>query len=258
MILNSKVFGNGDPILVFHGLFGNGSNWSSFANEFRNSYQIHLIDLRNHGESFSSLKMDYDLMSKDIFDYISYYDLNDPILLGHSMGGKVIMNFSIKYPSIPKKIVVVDISPNTIKNVNDNNKNLINTLKKVDFNIIKTRKELDNFLKQWIDDIETRLFISKCTHRKKNGKFFFRFFLLGIEKNYDYLIRSKIEGGIYHGPSLFLRGEKSNFLPLEDYNFIISLFPKAKISTIKKSKHWVHIDNPIDFYKNLNIFLKDV
>ncbi|ACY40053.1 alpha/beta fold family hydrolase [Blattabacterium sp. (Blattella germanica) str. Bge] len=254
MILHSKIFGLGPPILVFHGLFGNGENWNSFAKKFEKNYQIHLIDIRNHGMSFFSEEMDYDIISKDILNYIFYYELNDPILLGHSMGGRAVMKFSIKYPFIPKKIIIVDISPSAY--VNEDHENLIHVLKKVNFDTIKTRKDLDGFLKPWIPDTGTRLFFSKCTHRQKNGKLCFRFFLFGIEKNYDRLIRQKIENGLYNGPTLFLRGENSNYLLPKDYDSILNLFPKAKILTIKKAKHWIHIDNPIDFYKNINIFLK--
>ncbi|WP_185869033.1 alpha/beta fold hydrolase [Blattabacterium cuenoti] len=254
MILHSRIFGSGIPILVFHGLFGNGENWNSFAKEFNKFYQIHLIDIRNHGKSFFSKKMDYDLISKDILNYIYYHRLDHPILLGHSMGGKSVMTFSTKYPCIPKKIIIVDISPNSY--IHSDKKNLINTLKKVDFDIIKTKKDLDIFLEPWILNKKTRLFFLKCTHRRNNGKLSFRFFLFGIEKNYDRLIRYKIERGLYNGPSLFLRGENSNYIPFKDYDYIFNLFPKAKILTINRAKHWIHIDNPIDFYNEINVFLK--
>ncbi|WP_185853337.1 alpha/beta fold hydrolase [Blattabacterium cuenoti] len=254
MILRSKILGSGYPILVFHGLFGNGENWNSFAKEFDKDYEIHLIDIRNHGKSFFSEKMDYDVISKDILNYISYYELDHPILLGHSMGGRAVMKFSIKYSFIPKKIIIVDISPNAY--INADQESLIHVLKKVNFDTIKTRKDLDAFLKPWIPDIKMRLFFSKCTHRQKDGKLGFRFFLFGIEKNYDCLIRQKIENGSYNGPSLFLRGENSDYLLPKDYDSILNLFPKAEILTIKKAKHWIHVDNPLDFYKKINIFLK--
>ncbi|WP_185867143.1 alpha/beta fold hydrolase [Blattabacterium cuenoti] len=253
MILNSKIYGLGPPILVLHGLFGNGENWISFAKEFKKFYQIHLLDIRNHGKSFFSDKMNYDIISEDILKYINYYGLNHPILLGHSMGGRAVIKFSIKYPVIPKKVIIVDISPKAY--LNTDQEKLIHILKKVDFNIINTRKDLDSFLKTWISDIKIRSFFSKCTQRKKNGKLRFSFSLLNIEKNYSFLIHKEIKNGLYHGPTLFLRGEFSNYIIPEDYNSIRKLFPKFKICTVKKSDHWVHIDNPIDFYKKISIFL---
>ncbi|WP_185870504.1 alpha/beta fold hydrolase [Blattabacterium cuenoti] len=254
MILHSRILGHGFPILVFHGLFGNGDNWISFANFFSKNFQIHLIDIRNHGRSFSSKEMDYDLISEDIFEYIKYYNLSRPILIGHSMGGRAVMKFSMKYPLIPKKIVIVDITPRAYFSDTTTHKNIIQILKNVNFDILKTRKDLDVFLKPLIRNTEKRVFFSKCTYRKKDGKLAFRFFLFGIEKNYDSLICEEIRNGFYNGPTLFLRGEYSDYILPKDYFSIQKLFPNSKIITIKKAKHWIHIDNPVDFYKEVSDF----
>ncbi|WP_185864468.1 alpha/beta fold hydrolase [Blattabacterium cuenoti] len=254
MILHSKIFGKGITILVLHGLFGNGDNWTSFAEKFSKYYEIHLLDIRNHGNSFHSEKMNYDIISEDILEYICYYKLDHPILLGHSMGGRAVMKFSMKYPLIPKKIIIVDISPNAYKNTE--NENIICALKNVDFHCIKTRNDLVLFLKKWILDKKIRSFFSKCTYRNKNGKLSFRFFLTGIEKNYKSLIQEDIKGGVYNGPTLFLRGEYSNYLLPKEYDSIIKLFPKSIFVTIKKSNHWIHIDNPLSFYEEVDFFLK--
>ncbi|WP_185854810.1 alpha/beta fold hydrolase [Blattabacterium cuenoti] len=253
MILHSRIFGKGKPILVFHGLFGNGENWISFAEKFSQTYQVHLLDIRNHGKSFFSEKMNYDLISEDLLEYINYYNLIHPILIGHSMGGKAVMKFSINCPSIPKKIIIVDIGPRSYSSTY--HKKIIQILKNVDFDIIKTRKDLDLFLKPFISSAEIRSFFSKCTYRKKDGKLAFRFFLLGIEKNYSYLIQEEIQGGIFDNPALFLRGEYSDYLIPQDLFCIQKLFPKAKIVLVKKANHWIHVDNPIDFYREISDFL---
>ncbi|WP_185852777.1 alpha/beta fold hydrolase [Blattabacterium cuenoti] len=253
MILHSRIFGKGIPILVFHGLFGSGENWISFAEKFSKTYQVHLLDIRNHGKSFFSEKMDYDLISEDLLEYINYYNLIHPILIGHSMGGRAVMKFSINYPSIPKKIIIVDIGPRSYSSTF--HKKIIQVLKNVDFDIIKTRKDLDFFLKPFISSTEIRSFFSKCTYRKKDGKLAFRFFLLGIENNYSYLIQEEIQGGIFDNPALFLRGEYSDYLIHQDFFRIQKLFPKAKIVLIKKANHWIHVDNPIDFYREVSNFL---
>ncbi|WP_238786133.1 alpha/beta fold hydrolase [Blattabacterium cuenoti] len=252
----SKIYGSGIPILVFHGLFGDGSNWISFARNFEKFYQIHLLDIRNHGKSFVSDKMNYDLISEDILEYINNYKLNSPILIGHSMGGRAVMDFSIKYPIIPKKIIILDISPKAY--TYNNQEKLIHILKKVDFNFINTRKELEFFLRKNISDMKIVSFLSKCIKRKENGKLCFSFSLLKIEKNYNFLIHREIKNGIYHGSTLFLRGEYSDYLNNEDYNYIRKLFPKSTIHTITKSGHWIHIDNTTDFYNEINSFLNEM
>jgi Predicted hydrolases or acyltransferases (alpha/beta hydrolase superfamily) len=257
MILHSKIYGNAYPILVFHGLFGDGSNWISFAKEFEKNYQIHLVDIRNHGKSFVSDKMNYDIISKDILEYINHHELNRPILLGHSMGGRAVMNFAIQHPFIPKKVIIVDISPKGY--IDTNQEKFIQILKKIDFNIINTRKDVDFFLKKWISDVKIRSFFSKCVKKQENGKLCFSFSLLNIDKNYDFLIHQEIKKqGIYHGPTLFLRGEYSNYLLNQDYHYIRKLFPKYKITTVKRSGHWIHVDNPTEFYDKISVFLSEI
>lgn len=111
MILTSKIYGHGQPLLILHGLFGMGDNWTYFGKYWSLHYEVHLIDIRNHGNSFHSDDMDYLILSKDILSYIEYYKLSYPILIGHSMGGKIAMNIALNYPFIFDKIIIVDIAP---------------------------------------------------------------------------------------------------------------------------------------------------
>ncbi|AGD97934.1 alpha/beta superfamily hydrolase [Blattabacterium sp. (Blatta orientalis) str. Tarazona] len=252
MILHSRIFGKGKPILVFHGLFGSGENWISFAEKFSQTYQVHLLDIRNHGKSFFSEKMNYDLISEDLLEYINYYNLIHPILIGHSMGGRAVMKFSINYPSIPKKIIIVDIGPRSYSSTY--HKKIIQVLKNVDFDIIKTRKDLDLFLKSFISSVEIRSFFSKCTYRKKDGKLAFRFYLLGIENNYSYLIQEEIQGGIFDNPALFYAENIRIILSIKIFFAYKNFFQKQNCSC-KKANHWIHVDNPIDFYREVSDFL---
>ncbi|WP_185872758.1 alpha/beta fold hydrolase [Blattabacterium cuenoti] len=255
MILYSQVFGQGDPpIIILHGLFGNGRNWMSFSQKISKYYQIHLVDIRNHGNSFCSTTMNYECISKDILYYINHYNLKNPIIIGHSMGGKAAIKFSLNYPLIPKKIIIVDICPKNY--YNDDNYNILQALNSVNFNVIQTRKDLDIFLSSSIKNIKIRSFFLKSTNIKSNGKLSFSFFLYGISKNYHFL-QEKITGGIYKNPTLFMRGEYSEYILYQDYSLIKKMFPNSYIITINNSKHWIHIDNPIDFYQKVYDFIKN-
>ncbi|WP_185868510.1 alpha/beta fold hydrolase [Blattabacterium cuenoti] len=246
MLLYSKIFGKGNDFVILHGLFGNGNNWISFAKKIAKNFQVHLLDIRNHGYSFFTDEMDLDLMSKDLLNYINYHKLKNPILLGHSLGGKILMHFSMQFPFFTKKLIIVDIAPKLYKK--NNQKELISILNKVNFNVIKTRNELSCFLKTHIKDIKIIEFFSKNVEKQKNGKLCFRFFLSGIEKNYDNFMFQNMKNKIYNGSVLFIRGEKSDYISLNDFSSIKKFFPKAIIKTIKNASHWVHIDNPKDFY----------
>ena len=113
MLLHSKIIGDSDNhVLFLHGFLGSGDNWISIARKLNiEGFTVHLIDQRNHGRSFHSDNFDYEFMSNDLFEYINHHNIKNPILIGHSMGGKTVMKFSLKFPKLVHKLFVLDISP---------------------------------------------------------------------------------------------------------------------------------------------------
>ena len=51
MELNYKVFGQGEPIIILHGLFGTLDNWQTIAKKLAENHTVYIIDQRNHGRS---------------------------------------------------------------------------------------------------------------------------------------------------------------------------------------------------------------
>lgn len=252
MILHSEIYGQGQTLLILHGLFGMGDNWRTLGKHWAENYQVHLIDLRNHGQSFHADAMNYLLISEDLLQYITHHGLSDPIFLGHSMGGKAVMQFALDHPKVPQKIIIVDIAP---KAYPPHHQEIIKAIKVVDFDRIVTRKDLDDFLIRFIPDSGTRALLSKNVYRKENGRFAFRFYLSGIEKNYAALIEQPLQKGTYKRPTLFLRGEKSPYIADEDIPLIQQKFPQAQIITIEEAGHWIHVDRPVEFYNEVEAFL---
>ena len=115
MKLNFKKIGEGKPLLILHGLFGSSDNWGSLGKKFAENNLVYLIDLRNHGRSPHSEKMSYDLMVDDLLELIQDENINSPIILGHSMGGKAALLFAEKYPNFLDKLIVADIGMKAIK-----------------------------------------------------------------------------------------------------------------------------------------------
>ena len=110
-ILHSTIKGSGRPLLILHGYFGMSDNWKSLGNQFSEEYQVHLIDQRNHGRSFHEDEFNYEVLVEDLRSYIEHYLLEKVYIIGHSMGGKTAMLFSVTYPKLLEKLIVVDISP---------------------------------------------------------------------------------------------------------------------------------------------------
>ncbi len=111
MKLYYKKLGEGKPLIVIHGLFGSSDNWLSISKKLAEEYSVYLPDIRNHGQSPHSSEHNYDLMVEDLVEFIKEHDIEKPILIGHSMGGKIAMNFAIDYPNMIEKIIIVDIAP---------------------------------------------------------------------------------------------------------------------------------------------------
>ena len=68
-MLYSKIEGTGKPLVILHGFLGMSDNWKTLATQYAQAgFNVHLLDLRNHGRSFHSDEFDYDIMVQDVLD----------------------------------------------------------------------------------------------------------------------------------------------------------------------------------------------
>ncbi len=252
MLLHSKIIGKGQPFLIIHGLFGSSDNWKTLGKKFAEHYQVHLIDLRNHGRSFHSNEMGYSLMVKDLLNYIQHHQLLNPILLGHSMGGKTAMKLAIEHPEVLDKLLVADIAP---KHYPPHHQSIIKALLSVDFSKVSSRKEVDVILSHYISDSGIKQFILKNVYRTDNKELAFRMNVSVLSEHYKNLMESNLSGQ-FDKPTLFLKGEKSLYIQTEDKENIKRLFPQTSFVTIMNAGHWLHAENPTDFYNEVMKFLR--
>lgn len=251
-ILHSLVLGEGEPLLILHGFFGMGDNWKSLANRFSEKYQVHLIDQRNHGRSFHSDDFNYELMVDDLLHYVNYHQLNKVYLLGHSMGGKTAMLFAVQYPEKVNKLIVADIAP---KFYPAHHQFILRALHAVDFNEIKSRNDIDAIYKEYIPEIGIRMFLLKNVYRKNKNEFAYRFNLDSLTENIEEIGIALPPMTQFKGETLFLKGENSGYISTSDDDLITTHFPNNEIVTIAKSGHWLHAENPNDFFNNVVRFL---
>lgn len=254
-ILHSKIYGEGLPgtsLLVFHGLFGMLDNWASFGKEIGQVRPVHLIDLRNHGKSFHSDEMSLDDMAHDILHYMQFYQLEKAILLGHSLGGKAVMQFAVKYPLKVEKLIVVDIAP---KSYPPHHQGIFKALESVDFNVVNTRHDVAEILSQYIPEISVVQFLEKNLYWTEDKKLNWRFNLSALAKSYNGIVSNPIKFGMYSGETLFISGAKSNYILPQDDFLIKQEFPHSKIISIANAGHWVQAENPKDFTSAVREFL---
>lgn len=258
MQLNFKKVGEGNPLIILHGLFGSLDNWMTIAKELGNYFEVFIVDARNHGQSPHDEVFNYPAMVDDLVEFVTtqivYENKPLPIILGHSMGGKTAMQFAVDYPHLLSKLIVADIAPKAYPIHHDL---IINSLKSLNFNIIKTRKEAEDQLAQYIFDLSTRQFLLKNLYWVEQGQLAFRFNLEVISKNIEE-VGAEIEfTSPFYQQTMFIRGDKSNYILDSDFNHICAIFPNAQIQTIENSGHWVHVEQPVTFLNLLKAFLQE-
>lgn len=257
MILNSKIYGvekNGTPLLVFHGLFGMLDNWVTFGREFGEKLTCYLLDLRNHGKSFHTEEMSHDNMAEDILNYLNQHQIEKAYLLGHSLGGKAVMQFAITYPERVKKIIVVDIAP---KAYPPHHQKIIEALQSVDFEKMMSRKEVEEKLAESIEEKPVIQFLVKNLYWEQEDRLNWRFNLKVLAEKYSDFVGNAIRFGIFEGETLFIKGEKSHYILPQDEFLIQKQFPKYQLITIKNAGHWVQVENVKEFNEGVSDFLFD-
>lgn len=244
--------GSGRPLLILHGLFGSLDNWKSLGNKFAEDYEVYLIDQRNHGKSPHSDDFDYHVMAEDLIEFVNDHYLRGIFILGHSMGGKTVMNFA-QHCDLIDKIVIADIAPRAYK---PHHNDLVKAMESIDLSLITNRGEVDDLLKKDIPNASIRQFLLKNLYWRKKDRLDWKINLPIIKKNMN-VIAGEIEGDTVTTPTLFIKGELSPYISELDYPMIKKQFPNSRIEIIKQAGHWLHAENPKLFYKLVTDFFKE-
>lgn len=253
MKLHFRTIGEGRPFVILHGLFGTSDNWQTLGRRFSETHKVYLVDMRNHGRSDHSHEFDYQLMADDIKEFVQSENLQNPIVMGHSMGGKAAMNFALQNPDLLERLIVVDIAPKAYPVHHDQ---IIEGLKSVDLASLKSRNEADEKLQPFVPEADTRLFLLKNLYRKEDNTFDWRVNLQSVEENIEKLGAAITSDAPFTKPTLFVRGGKSRYIkPEDEFNIICHLFPNVEIETIEEAGHWVHAEAPDKFYDIVMNFL---
>jgi pimeloyl-ACP methyl ester carboxylesterase len=213
---------------------------------------VHLIDQRNHGRSFQTDEFSYELMVQDLLDYTKYHQLENFHLIGHSMGGKTAMLFAVMYPNLIDKLVIVDISPRAYK---PHHHAILTALNSVDFSVQNTRDLVDEQLANLIPEFGVRQFLMKNIYWKEKGVLDFRFNLYSLTKNNPEIGKPLPINAKFEKETLFLKGENSDYITQNEAIIINAHFSKNTIVTIKNAGHWLHAENPEQFFEEVCAFL---
>ena len=253
-VLFFRKTGSGKPVIIIHGLFGMSDNWHSFARQLGESgFEVYTVDLRNHGHSFHSGEFSIASMSTDLVRLMEAENIRDPVIGGHSLGGKVAMHLALHHPELISRLIVMDIAPRFYP---VHHLPVINALKAVDLVHHPSRKEAEHTLALHQLDMATRQFLLKnLYHREK--QLAWRFNLEAIEKNIGEAGREILAEKPFTKPALFIAGEYSSYITKEDQIAIPELFPEALIRQAPRSGHWIHADNPAWLLSAMIAFIRE-
>jgi len=252
MELNFKKLGEGQPLIILHGLFGSLDNWMTLAKKFAEDFEVYLVDARNHGQSPHTDEFGYDVMAQDLKEFISQQNISDPIVLGHSMGGKTAMLFALQNAEMLQKLIVVDIAP---KKYPIHHREILDALLSLDFSQIKSRGEADDELAKMIDNFAVRQFLLKNLYWKEKDKLAFRFNLDVLNRDIEKIVQNFDANNSFEKPTMFIRGLKSEYILDSDFDAINNYFPNNKMVSLNCG-HWIHAEKPEEFYTNVINFIK--
>lgn len=256
MKLAYREFGEGTPLIILHGLFGQSDNWNTLAKQFAlQGFHVFTLDQRNHGLSPHDPVWNYEVMAEDLYEFIEEHRLNAPIIMGHSMGGKTVLFFEHAHPQLASRLILVDIAARTYEPHHDQ---VLEALNAVDFNSVSSRKEAEAILNSYLSDFGTKQFLLKNIYWKDetNKRLDWRFDLKTITTNYNNI---GVEAPEYKSTTktLVIRGEKSHYVSEQDIKSYRSRFSDLSAETIAGAGHWVHAEKPKEFYETVLKFIKD-
>lgn len=252
--LNYKTFGQGPALIILHGLFGSLDNWISLARRFAEEYSVYIIDQRNHGKSPHTDAFSYKLMAEDLHHFMDTHGIYQAHLLGHSMGGKVVMKFASLYPERIDKLLVVDMAP---KSYQPHHTRIFEALNGLDLSTISSRKDADAYLFPRIQPASVRQFLLKNLGRTSDNQFHWKFNLKSIFEHYPEILDNIEIDFPFEGKTLFLSGGASDYVLESDREEILAHFPEANFVVLDGVGHWVHAEAPDHFMEKVEAFLKD-
>ncbi|HCL72960.1 MAG: alpha/beta hydrolase [Gammaproteobacteria bacterium] len=250
-----KYSDDGPALLVLHGLFGSQANWGWHCKQFAEHFSVYGVDLRNHGDSPHAAEFNYPVMADDVAALIVDLGLQDCVILGHSMGGKVGMELALTQPNLIKRLLVVDIAPVSYPEQAEGHLRVIAGMKALPLESIASRREAEEFLRDYIIDEPTRKFVLTNLQRRPEGGFRWRLNLAAIDASYDALRVMPAHAGSFEKPTLFVKGAESAYIQSSHKEEILSLFPDSDVKIIMGAGHWLHADKPQAFKKIAMDFL---
>jgi len=254
MKLFFRRMGQGNPVVILHGLLGLSDNWVTFGRQLSMDFEVFIPDLRNHGQSPHDDVFNFTVLVEDLHELIGDLMLKKVNLVGHSLGGKIAMLFALEYPDLLDKLVIVDMALRKYP-PNMEHKMLIDAMTEVDFSRARSRSDVDKQLEQKVHSLKLRQFLLKNIFWKDKQTLGWRLNLPVLKESLPLVLEGIAPGKEFPKPVLLVRGGLSGYVTDSDLPEIINQFPLTSVKTLSNASHWVHADMPGEFYSIVHEFL---
>lgn len=244
MKLFFQRYGEGDALIVLHGLFGMSDNLAPIGKKLVDRRCVLLPDQRNHGRSPHDADVSYSALAQDILQLMDDEGIERADVLGHSMGGKVAMQLAVLWPERLHRVIVADIAPVRYPQHHDL---VFAGLFAVRDARCSTRPEVDQVLASFVSDLGTRQFLAKSLLRDENNVLQWRFNIDALHRNYDAIRAAPVAGQPFDGPSLVIKGAESNYILPEHREAIARYLSRADFQVVEGAGHWLHAEKPVEF-----------
>lgn len=252
MTLHFKRTGSGKPVVLLHGLFGSLDNLGMVTRHLHKTFDVISVDLPDHGLSPRTLQFSYQKYAQRVVDTIDHLELEQPVLLGHSMGGKVAMHIALHHPDKLSKLIIADIAPVTYSPRHDN---VLAGLQAVQLDKLNSRKDAETMMATHIVDPGVIQFLLRSLAKNDRDQFEWRFNLELLLRDYSLLSEGISHPQPFEKPTLFIKGGASNYITQDHRATINGLFPQASAKIMQGCGHWLHAEKPAIFSKLVSDFI---
>ncbi len=250
------------PLLLLHGGNQSAHSWDLVSLHLADRYHIYALDQRGHGDSEWARDAEYapDQMARDALALIAQEGVAAPIVVGHSMGGMVTMRLTALEPTLPRAVGLVDVGPEVSQRGAETIRNFV--VRNTEFD------QLDQFIDRVVayDPFRSREHIERTARynlvQRSDGRYVSKSDRLLHDPEFRQRARPDSERRdvaqgfhAFAGPTLLIRGERSNILDAEAAQRFVAGLPNARLVEVSDCGHNVHSQNTPGFLEALTPWL---
>ena len=250
-----KIIGEGEPVIFIAGLAANHRNWGMQFGSLKKYYKLIAVDNRGIGKSVGEIcRLNIEDMVEDINMLVDSMKLENPHIIGHSMGAMIAFEFVKKYPHKVSSLILASLPINKTKVIReDPSKELYSLIDGKDNNF-NNKMVSYLFSNHFMHTEKYEVLKSMFSYSHNDYKRDVIEAQLNAINEWKQLRRWEI--GMENVPYMVVYGSEDKFASI-DHSYLSKIFPSASIKVFKNSGHAVHIEKAKEFNMIVRQFIKE-